>query len=195
MKIIDNIPFYGKIRLKDVKRKKFGIIDDIPLIANIKVKHIRQIKREDLHLANIFQIKYIYIFFLVLVFFIYGLILSEVIDFIFPDHDDTKDDHYIIAEIIGEVGIVYIIYYLLKNHINIFIDILFNKLHEKRPFFLSELLLVSFSYGIYKKLTKYNDKTSYIKKKYIDYLINIRDSIFDKIKKYYYENIQKIWNH
>ena len=33
------------------------------------------------------NIKYIYLFFLILIFFIYGLTLSEIIDYIFPDHD------------------------------------------------------------------------------------------------------------
>lgn len=187
--IINNIPIYGKIRIKDIKKKKFGIVNNIPIIADIKVKNFKKIKREDFRLANILQVKYVYIFFLVILFFIYGLILSELIDFMFPFHDEDKEDKYIIIEIAGEIGIVYIIYYLLKNYINIFIDLLFNKINEKRPFFLQELLLIAFSYGIYKKLTKYNDKTEYLKKKYMDVLIKIRDTIFHKTKLYYKKNI------
>jgi hypothetical protein len=189
MKIINDIPIYGGIKIKDIKRKKMSIINDIPLLADIKIKHLKKLKSDDFRLANILQVKYVYIFFLVLLFFIYGLILSELIDFFFPHHDETKEDHYIILEIAGEIGVVYIIYFLLKRYINYFIDILFNKLHASRPFYLSELLLVSFSYGIYRKLTKYNDKSEYLKNKYINILDNIKNTVFHKTKIYYKKNI------
>ena len=187
--IINDIPIYGNIKIKDIKKKKFGVINDIPIIAKIKVKDFKKLTKEDFKLSNILQVKYVYIFFLVILFFIYGLILSELIDFIFPIHDVTKEDKYIVVEIVGEIGIVYIVYYLLKNYINVFIDLLFNKLRESRPFFLSDLLLIAFSYGIYKKLTKYNDKSEYLKKKYTDILYGIRDMIFHKTKIYYKKNI------
>ena len=189
MKIINDIPVYGDIRVKDIRRKKMSIINDIPLLADIKIKHLKKLKSDDFRLANILQVKYVYIFFLVLLFFIYGLILSEIIDFFFPYHDETKEDKFIVLEIAGEIGVVYIIYFLLKRYINYFIDILFNKLHASRPFYLSELLLISFSYGIYRKLTKYNDKTDYLKKKYMDILDNIKNTVFHKTKMYYKKNI------
>ena len=41
------------------------------------------------------DIKYIYLFFLIFIFFIYGLTLSEIIDFIFPEYDKESDEYRI----------------------------------------------------------------------------------------------------
>ena len=114
------------------------------------------------------NIKYIYLFFLILIFFIYGLTLSEIIDYIFPDHDELKNDYRTAIEMIGEIGVTYLIYFSLKKYIEPFINILFNKISKPIPKYLDSLLLMSFSFGIYKHLQKSNNKMLYLRKKIIN---------------------------
>ena len=63
--------------------------------------------------------KNIYLIFLIFIFFLFGLILSEIIDYIFPDFDDKIEDYRIIIEIIGEIGIAYLIYYSFRLQMKI----------------------------------------------------------------------------
>jgi len=115
------------------------------------------------------KIEYIYLVFLVLIFFIYGLKLSEIIDYIFPDCDENIDDARIALEIIGEVGITYLIYFILKKYVSSVINLLFTKISRPIPNYLEQLLLVAFSTGIYKHLTKSNNKILYFRKKIIKF--------------------------
>jgi hypothetical protein len=115
------------------------------------------------------DIKYILIVFIAIVFFIYGLILSEIIDFIFTDHDDNREDYRLALEIIGEIGIAYIIYYSFERYSEIFINSLFNKISRKVPFYMNQLLLISFSYGIFKHLQKSSNKIKYFRKKFLNF--------------------------
>jgi len=113
------------------------------------------------------NIKYIYLFFLVIIYFVYGLLLSEIIDYIFPDCDESLDDYRIVIEIIGEMGIAYIIYFSLQRYSEIFINILYKKIGEKPPSYLNNVLLIAFSTGIFKHLQKSSLKINYFKEKYI----------------------------
>jgi hypothetical protein len=115
------------------------------------------------------NIKYIYLFFLVVIFFLYGLILSEVIDYIFPECDDTLEDYRIIIEIIGELGIAYIIYYCLQRYSEMFIKLLYKKISEKPPYYLNQLMLIAFSTGIFKHLQKSSLKIKYFREKFIKF--------------------------
>ncbi len=115
------------------------------------------------------NIKYIYLFFLVFIFFIYGLTLSEIIDYIFPDHDELKNDYRTGLEMIGEIGVTYLIYFFLKKYISQFINILFVKISKPIPNYLDSLLLISFSFGIFKHLQKSNNKMIYLRKKIINF--------------------------
>ena len=52
----------------------------------------------------------------ILLFYIYGLGLSKIIDYIFPDID-TKHDYIIILETLFEITITYLIFFMVQNHI------------------------------------------------------------------------------
>jgi hypothetical protein len=113
------------------------------------------------------DIKYIFIIFLAIIFFIYGLILSEIIDYIFPEHDKSLPDYRVAIEILGELGIVYIIYFTFNRYIGKFINMMFKNLLIQEPYYLNQLLLIAFSTGIYRHLQKSTDKTRYFKQKFI----------------------------
>lgn len=123
------------------------------------------------------NIIYLYLFFLVIIFFIYGLTLSEIIDYIFPDHNENIHDYRTGIEIIGEIGIAYIIYFSLKHYLEGLISGLFNKISKKPPFYLDQLLLIAFSIGIFKHLQKSTNKVTYFKKKFIN-MDKIRKKLF-----------------
>ena len=113
---------------------------------------------------------HIYLFLLIIIFFIYGLILSNIVDYIFPTHDDNKNDYYILIEIIGEIGLAYFIYFLLNRNIKYYINyLLYDKRMNKYPSYVDQLLLLSFSFGIYKHLEKSTHKMNYLKEKFIKY--------------------------
>jgi hypothetical protein len=125
------------------------------------------------------NIKYIYLFFLIIIFFLYGLILSEIIDYIFPDCDENINDYRIAIEIIGELGIAYIIFFSLKKYSEFLIKLLYKKISEKPPYYLNQLLLIAFSTGIFKHLQKSSLKIKYFKEKFVEsndyykYIMNI----------------------
>ena len=111
------------------------------------------------------DIKYVYILFLIMIFFIYGLTLSEIIDYVFPVAELSKYDYHIAIEMIGEIGIAYIIYFSLKYYLENFIDVLFQKILKKTPKYLNQILLISFSFGIFKHLEKSSNKMKYFQNK------------------------------
>lgn len=116
---------------------------------------------------------YIYIFFLAIIFFIYGLLLSEIVDYVFPTHDELNDDYKIGLEIIGEMGLAYIIFFFFKKYIDNIIIILFKKISNKEfPTYINQILIFTFSYGIFKHLQKSTNKIIYIRKKYMNPFIS-----------------------
>ena len=115
--------------------------------------------------------KYVYLFFLVTIFFLYGLILSEIIDYIFPDHDETYPDYRIALEIIGEIGVAYLIYYSLNYYSIRMINSLFNIISLKSPSYLNQLLLFAFSTGIFQHLQKSGKKLTYFRQKFTNFYL------------------------
>ncbi len=115
------------------------------------------------------KLEYIYTFFLIIIFFVYGLSLSEFIDYIFPDHYDNISEYRIALEIIGEIAVAYLIYFTLKKYINNIINRLYNNFKNKPPN-LDEILLVAFSTGIYKHLQKSTTKIYFFKDRYSKYI-------------------------
>ena len=111
------------------------------------------------------NIKYLYILYIVIIFFLYGLILSELIDYIFPDYNCDIEDHRIILEILGEIGIAYLIYFTFKNYLEIFIKNIFKQICNKPPYYMNQLLLIAFSSGIFKHLYKSTYKIKHFHKK------------------------------
>lgn len=121
------------------------------------------------------DLMYIYIFFLIFIFFIYGLTISEIIDYIFPDYDKENHEYRLFIEIIGEIGVAYLIYYTLKTYSEKLIKLLFDNISRKPPVFLNQILLIAFSTGIFKHLQKSSYKVNHMKEKYLN---------IDFIKKY-----------
>lgn len=109
---------------------------------------------------------YLYTFFLLLIFFIYGLVLSNIIDYIFPDATNINDEIYTFIEIIGEIGIAYLIYNSLKYYQDKLLNVLFYNISKNRPPYLNTLLLFAFSIGIFKHLQKSKHKMLYFRRKY-----------------------------
>jgi len=116
-----------------------------------------------------FKLEYLYTLFLIIIFFVYGLSLSEFIDYVFPDHDDNIPEYRLILEIIGEIGVTYLIYFTLQKSINMVINQLYNSFKNKPPY-LDQILLIAFSTGIYKHLQKSTTKIYFFKDKCIKYI-------------------------
>lgn len=126
------------------------------------------------------KISIIYLFFLIFIFFLYGLVLSETIDYIFPLYDEDIHDYRMGIEMICELGIAYIIYFSLQYYLESFIKILYKRLSIVQPEYLNKLLLIAFSTGIFKHLQKSNNKIVYIREKYLPKQINNVFNIFYK---------------
>ena len=109
---------------------------------------------------------YIFLIFLALIFFIYGLLLSEIIDYIFPLYDELTNDYRLALELIGEIAVAYLIYFSFKYYIDRIITVLFQKISKSQPSFLNQLLLISFSLGIFRHLQKTKLKILYFRKKF-----------------------------
>jgi len=75
-----------------------------------------------------------------------------------------------IVEIIGEIGLAYLIYYCFKNYIDKFIIMLFKNIDRYPPSYLNQILLFSFSFGIFKHLQKSNYKINHFKNKIFEYI-------------------------
>jgi hypothetical protein len=126
---------------------------------------------------NKIDIIYIYLFILIIIFFLYGLILSEIIDYIFPVYNKDIHDFRITLEIFGEIGIAYIIYFIFQYYSDNFIKLLYTKISTNPPIYLNKLLLIAFSMGIFKHLQKSKNKIVHIQERYlpnsINYIMNI----------------------
>jgi len=112
---------------------------------------------------------YIYILFILLIFFLYGLILSELIDFVFPDCNDDLPQYRIVLEIIGEIGLAYFIYFIFQKYLDKIINSIFTIIESKPPNYMNQLLLIAFSSGIYKHLEKSGHKMVFIRKKILKF--------------------------
>lgn len=119
------------------------------------------------------MITYIYLFFIIIIFFIYGLLLSEIIDYIFPIHNDKNNEFIIAFEIGGELAVVYAIYYLFKHYIDNLIIILLKKISKNPiPLYLNHILLFAFSFGIFRHLQKSTEKTLHFRRKYLNPILH-----------------------
>jgi hypothetical protein len=124
---------------------------------------------------------YIYILFLIILFFLYGLFLSLFIDYLFPDLENNQPEYLVLIETLFELSMVYIVYYYMKYYINYLIDIF---IPSNKIDYLHQILLISFTIGIYYYLKKYSAKMQYFQNKYI----------FHKIKKNkYYKKIKELF--
>ena len=102
----------------------------------------------------------------ILLFYIYGLGLSKIIDYIFPDID-TKHDYIIIIETLFEITITYLIFFMVQNHIIKVCKKLFLNINIIYPDFMDIILILVFSSGLFSYLSKYSNKIVYLKHKYL----------------------------
>jgi hypothetical protein len=118
--------------------------------------------------SNIYNIdiKYFCIIFLFFIYYIYGLVLSDIVDYVFPDYNEDLEEWRIALELIGEICIVYLVYFMLKKYSELIIDSIFKSISKKVPYYLNQLLIISFSFGIFKHLKKSNEKINYFKQKF-----------------------------
>jgi hypothetical protein len=113
---------------------------------------------------------YLNIFFIgsiILIFFLYGAILSKIVDEIFPNHRGDIPDYQMAIETLSEVLFAYLIYVIFSKYYLILIKKMFKIIDQNVPFYMEQILLIAFSSGLYKYLIKSNMKTNYLKEKYI----------------------------
>ena len=110
----------------------------------------------------------LYLCTLALVFFTLGIVVSNIINELFPACDFTKRDRYIFIECIIQIVIIYILFYLFNGRITQCIEAIFKNIHSGKIDSISRLvIIIAFSTGIYKHLDELNKKTGYLKKKYM----------------------------
>jgi hypothetical protein len=102
----------------------------------------------------------------ILLFYIYGLLLSKLIDYIFPDID-TKHDYIIILETLFEITVTYLIFFIVQNHIIKVFKKMFLNINIIYPEFMDIILILVFSSGLFSYLSKYSNKMVYLKNKYL----------------------------
>jgi len=104
---------------------------------------------------------------LAIVFFTIGLVLSNLINEVFPACDFQKQDKYLIIECVGQFILIYVLFYLFRSKIATIIEVIFKHIHKTELDTISRLIiLIAFSSGVYKHLDELNKKTKYIKNKY-----------------------------
>jgi hypothetical protein len=104
---------------------------------------------------------------LIIVFFTIGLVLSNLINEIFPACDFQKNDKYLVGECAGQLVLIYLLFYLFQDKITLVIETIFKQINKSNLDTFSRLIiLISFSSGIYKHLDELNKKTKYLKNKY-----------------------------
>ena len=112
--------------------------------------------------------KYLIIFLIIifiLLFYIYGLVLSKIIDYIFPDID-TKHDYIIILETLFEITITYLIFFIIQKYIIKVLKKIFLNINILYPEFMDIIFMLVFSSGLFSYLSKYSNKIIYLKNKY-----------------------------
>ncbi len=109
---------------------------------------------------------YILIIFLTYVFYVLGLIISDLIDLNFDKLDETKHDQYIMIEIIIEVMIAYIIRVTFQRYQKELLNPLFSVFNMKPPEFVFLLIPMAFIVGVYQQLKNSNEKMLYMFEKY-----------------------------
>jgi len=103
-------------------------------------------------------IKYLIPILLLLGFFLYGMMLSKLIDYMFDDFEEDIGDVYILFEIFFEICLAYGIYYISLESIYYIMKMIRIQYNDS--------YLMAFSFGIFYNMEKYNHKLSHIWMKY-----------------------------
>ena len=116
---------------------------------------------------NIKPKKILFLITLALSFFTLGLVLSNLINEIFPACDFQKEDKYMAIECVAQLVLVYGFYYMFNGKISTFIENIFKNMKNEKIDTISRIvILISFSTGVYRHLEELNKKTEYLKNKY-----------------------------
>jgi hypothetical protein len=70
---------------------------------------------------------------------------------------------------IGEIGVAYLIYFVLQKHIDKILKVIFYTFFKTKIPYINNLFLIAFSFGIYKHLKKSDKKADYFKNKMIQF--------------------------
>lgn len=101
------------------------------------------------------------------IFYLYGILLSTIIDHLFPDIE-TKHDSVIMIETFSEIFVTYLIYYFIYHYlIERIVYKMFININMYFPPFMNVILVLIFSSGLFEYLSKYSKKTEYLKNKYL----------------------------
>jgi len=110
----------------------------------------------------------LYLCTLALVFFTLGIVVSNIINEIFPACDFSKRDKYIFIECAVQIVIIYVLYYLFNRRIAQCVEAIFKNMHSSKIDSISRIvIIIAFSTGVYRHLDELNKKTGYLKKKYM----------------------------
>ncbi len=110
---------------------------------------------------------YLLTIFLLVAFYKIGYIIAELIDFHFEEHDVSKQDTYIMIELLIEIGIALVIKYMFEHYHKNILDPLYGHFGGKTPDIIYTLILISFVMGIHQSMRKANAKSQYFIEKYV----------------------------
>ena len=111
--------------------------------------------------------KFYFLATLAISFFTIGLVLSNLINEIFPACDFKKQDRNLVIECVGQMVLIYLLYFLFNKKVVGAIEIIFNNFSKYKLDSISKIvILISFSTGVYRHLDELNKKTKYLKNKY-----------------------------
>ena len=112
---------------------------------------------------NIKEIFYIVV--LIFVFYTFGLVISNIMNMIFPRCDYKKENKSILMETILQLAIIYAFFYFLNDKIRNIIDIIFkNVAKHKMSDLLLTIIIISFSSGVFRHMDELKLKIEYLKK-------------------------------
>ena len=104
---------------------------------------------------------------LALVFFTIGVVLSNLMNEIFPACDFKKQDKFLVIECVAQLALIYLLFYFFRDKLAMIVETVFKQVHKTKLDTISRLvILIAFSSGVYKHLDELNKKTGYLKNKY-----------------------------
>ena len=106
-----------------------------------------------------------YIIVLIFVFYTFGLVISNIVNVIFPKCDYKKKNKYILLETILQLAIVYGFFIFLNKKLRNIVDKIFrNVTKHKINDLLLTIIVVAFSSGVFRHLDELKLKIEYLKK-------------------------------
>ena len=105
-----------------------------------------------------------YIITLIFVFYTFGLIISNIVNFIFPDSNFKKQTKYIFFECLIQFTIVYGFFFIFNTRIRKIVEIIFkNVTNKKLNNLITTIIIIAFSSGVFKHFDHLNIKVKYLK--------------------------------